>query len=215
MEIATPTHSTTGEHTLSRTRKVQLTAAHVARAFSDQEPDKPLQYALQDAGYSVAVMAYDYTRMTGPHEHGAPRNAESIRYRHSPELDRLIRDIESGRHMGQVTILISDKERRISFREHLREEETQTTFTVPVPDNYMPGLHRLAKDQGVTTEHAVKLAVRRAVLQNAVHLPMPGCPGKTLCLMAEHQHSKGTWETAAPEQRCPECAHITDPEPPT
>ena len=50
--------------------------------------------------------------------------------------------------------------------------------------------------------------MKNMVLEETDHIPMPGKADKTLCIMEKPNSHQETWDRAAPDRRCPECAKI-------
>jgi hypothetical protein len=188
-----------------KTKKIQITTLHIARDLYDVGGECALEYALKEAGYEVDAIDHGCTYIDMPEAD----SSESVRYSHSPpELDRLLQSISCGEHITPVTILVNDEERTITLLENTVEEEEKTPLTALVPESYRAALERLARDRGETPEDAVLRAVKNMVLEETDHIPMPGKPGRTLCIMEKQHIHRETWDRAAPDRRCPECAKI-------
>ena len=197
-----------GENKLTATKKVkkiQITTLHIARDLYDDGGESALWQALEDAGYEIDDMDDGYTNMSILEAD----SGDPVRYSHSPpELDRLLQSISCGEHITPVTILVNDEERTITLLENTVEEEEKTPLTALVPESYRPALERLARDRRETPEDAVLRAVKNMVLEETDHIPMPGKPDRTLCIMEKQHIHREKWDRAAPDRRCPECAKI-------
>jgi hypothetical protein len=187
---------------LARTRKIELTGA-------DMTSGEPLRSALERAGYGVESTERDRSRVT--RLPGQEPLDEPAAYRHSQELYEMLQAVEAGERTKPFTLLVSDRSRNMACRENGPDWLAATgqgpdIFRVEMPAGYAQALARIALDRGATAAEVLTGAVRRAVIEETLHLPMPGRGENPLCGMGEARVQPGAWENADPDRRCPECA---------
>ena len=178
-------------------RKIELTEVDMTRP-------EPLRSALEGAGYGVESTERDRSRLT--RLPGQEPLDEPAVYRHSQELYTMLQAVEAGERTAAFTLLVSDRSRNIACRENRPDRQAPDIFRVELPAGYAPALARMARDRGETAAEALTRAVRRAVMEETLHLPAPGRGEETLCGMGEAHMHPGAWEKADPDRRCPECA---------
>ena len=183
-------------------RKIELTEVDMTRP-------EPLRSALEGAGYGVESTERDRSKLTCLP--GQEPLDEPAVYRHSQDLYTMLQAVEAGERTKPFTLLVSDRSRNIACRENRPDGPVTTgqgpdTFRVELPAGYAPALARMALDRGETAADVLTGAVRRAVMEETLHLPAPGRGEETLCGMGEAHVHPGAWENADPDRRCPECA---------
>ena len=178
-------------------RKIELTEVDMTRP-------EPLRSALEGAGYGVESTERDRSRLT--RLPGQDPLDEPAVYRHSQELYTMLQAVEAGERTKPFTLLVSDRSRNIACRENRPDCQAPDIFQVELPAGYAPALARMARDRGETAAEALTRAVRRAVMEETLHLPAPGRGEETLCGMGEAHVDPRAWEKADPDRRCPECA---------